>query len=215
MENKEILSYVDHTELKPVAGWEDIKKLLDDGVKFEVKTCCIPPTFVKKASEYVKGKIGICTVVGFPLGYQEKEVKELETKLALENGADEIDMVINISKLKDKDYLYVEDEIRSLKKICRDKCLKVIVETCYLTEEEKVKMCQIVENAGGDFIKTSTGFGTSGATQEDVKLFKNSLKKDTKIKAAGGISSLADAEEFIKNGAERLGTSRIIKIIKG
>lgn len=215
MENKEILSYVDHTELKAVAGWEDIKKLLDDGVNFEVKTCCIPPTFVKKASEYVNGKIGICTVVGFPLGYQEKEVKELETKIALENGADEIDMVINISKLKDKDYLYVEDEIRSLKKICGDKCLKVIVETCYLTEEEKVKMCQIVENAGADFIKTSTGFGTSGATQEDVKLFKNSLKKDTKIKAAGGISSLSDAEEFIKNGAERLGTSRIVKIIKG
>ncbi len=214
MKNEEILSLVDHTLLTQVATWEDIKQICDDGMKYHCASVCIPASYVKQASEYVQGKIAVCTVIGFPNGYSTKEVKIFETKNALDNGASEIDMVINIGHLKDKKYDEIENEIRALKEVCGNKILKVIIETCLLTEEEKIKMCEIVTNAGADFIKTSTGFSTAGATFADVALFKEHVGKNVKIKAAGGISSLEDAEKFITLGASRLGTSRIVKILK-
>lgn len=214
MKKEEILSKVDHTLLTQTATWEEIKQICDDGIKYGCASVCIPPSYVKQASEYVEGRIAVCTVIGFPNGYHTKEVKIFETKDAILNGAAEIDMVINIGDLKAKKYEEIESEIRALKEACQDKILKVIIETCLLTEEEKIKMCEIVTNAGADFIKTSTGFSTSGATFADVELFKKHVGENVQIKAAGGIASLDDAEKFISLGATRLGTSRIVKIMK-
>lgn len=208
-----ILSKVDHTLLSPDSTWEQIQKIIDDGIAYKTASVCIPPFFVKKASEYAKGRVKICTVIGFPTGYSVTEVKALETKKAIEDGADEIDMVINIGKLKERDYAFVENEINEIKKACQGKILKVIIETCLLTDEEKIKMCEIVNRSDADFIKTSTGFSSSGATREDVALFKKHIEGKL-IKAAGGISTISDAEEFISLGADRLGTSRIVKIVK-
>lgn len=214
MENRDILKTVDHTLLLQGSTWEEIKVICDDAIQFGTASVCIPPSFVKRAKDYVADKMAVCTVIGFPNGYNTTAVKVFETKDAIENGADEIDMVINIGALKEKNYTFVEEEIREIKKACGDKVLKVIIETCLLTEEEKIKMCQIVTDAGADFIKTSTGFSTAGATFEDIALFAKNVGKEVKMKAAGGISSLADAEKFIELGASRLGTSRIVKILK-
>lgn len=214
MTNEEILKTVDHTLLLQGSTWNEIKVICDDAIKFGTASVCIPASFVKRAKEYVGDKMAVCTVIGFPNGYNTTAVKVFETKDAIENGADEIDMVINIGALKDKQYDYVEDEIRQIKAACGDKILKVIIETCLLTEEEKIKMCELVTNAGADFIKTSTGFSTAGATFEDIELFAKHVGSNVKIKAAGGISSLDDAKKFIELGASRLGTSRIVKILK-
>ena len=215
MDKKEILSIVDHTLLTQAATWAEIKQILDDGIKYKAASACIPASYVKQAKEYVGDKLPICTVIGFPNGYSTTAVKVFETKDAIANGAAEIDMVINIGLLKDKKYNLLEDEIRKIHEACNGKILKVIIETCLLTEEEKIKMCEIVTNSGAEYIKTSTGFSTGGATFEDVALMKKYVGKDVKIKAAGGISSFDDAEKFMELGAERLGTSRIVKIIKG
>lgn len=214
MDIKEILSRVDHTVLNQTAAWGQIKELCDDAVYYGTASVCIPPSYVKQAKEYVGDKMAVCTVIGFPNGYHTTAVKEFETKDALLAGADEIDMVINLGWVKDRKYREIEDEIRSLKKICGDKILKVIIETCLLTEEEKIEMCRIVTDAGADYIKTSTGFSTAGATFEDVELFAEHVGERVKIKAAGGIQNLQDAERFIELGADRLGTSRIIKCLK-
>lgn len=215
MDIKEILTRVDHTYLKQDATWDDIKRTCDEGIEFGVASVCIPPHFVKTAKEYVYNKIKICTVIGFPNGYMTTDTKAYETMDALKNGADEIDMVICVGSLKDKKYDLILNEIKTLKAICGDKILKVIIEACLLTNEEKIKMCEIITEAGADFIKTSTGFSYAGATFEDIALFAKHVGKGVKIKAAGGISSLDDAEKFISLGASRLGTSRIIKILKG
>ena len=210
-----LLSKVDHTLLSPVAVFSDIKKLCDQGVKYKTASVCIAPCHVGNAKKYVEGKIRICTVVGFPNGYSSTATKIFETEDAINNGADEIDMVINIGSLKEKNYSYIANEIRSVKKACKDKILKVIIETCLLTDEEKIKMCEIISSEGADFIKTSTGFSKSGAKKEDIILFKKYLGKScVKIKAAGGISSIKDAEDFINLGADRLGTSKVIKLLE-
>lgn len=214
MDIKEILKHVDHTLLLQPSTWEEIKQICDDAIKYQTASVCIPPSYVKQASEYVQGKMAVCTVIGFPNGYMTTKTKEFETKDAIANGASEIDMVINIGWMKDKKYDLIEEEIRTLKAACGEKILKVIIETCLLTDEEKIKMCEIVTKAGADYIKTSTGFSTGGATFDDVKLFAEHVGEKVKIKAAGGISSLEDAEKFLSLGADRLGTSRIIKIIK-
>lgn len=214
MDIKKILSRVDHTVLHQTAAWEQIKELCDDAMCYGTASVCIPPSYVRQAKEYVGDKMAVCTVIGFPNGYHTTAVKEFETKDALLAGADEIDMVINLGWVKDRKYREIEDEIRSLKKICGDKILKVIIETCLLTEEEKIEMCRIVTDAGADYIKTSTGFSTAGATFEDVELFAEHVGERVKIKAAGGIQNLQDAERFIELGADRLGTSRIIKCLK-
>ena len=214
MDIKEILSRVDHTLLSPSATWEEIRQICDDGIKYHTASVCIPPSFVRRAKEYARDGVKICTVIGFPNGYSTSSVKAYETLTALKDGTEEIDMVINIGDLKDKRYDKILSEIYLLKSICRDRVLKVIVETCMLEEDEKIMMCRIVTAGGADFIKTSTGFGSGGATFEDVALFKKYVGKNVKIKAAGGISSLADAEKFIELGADRLGTSRIVKIVK-
>ena len=214
MAAKDVLKHVDHTLLTTTATWEEIKVILDDGISYGVASECIPPSYVKQAAEYVEGKLAICTVIGFPNGYMTTAVKEFETKDAIANGAAEIDMVINIGWLKDKKYDLLEEEIRTLKAACGDKILKVIIETCVLTDEEKVKMCEIVTAAGADYIKTSTGFSTAGATFADIELFAKNIGPAVKMKAAGGIASMDDADKFIELGADRLGTSRIIKIIK-
>lgn len=214
MDKNIILKRVDHTLLGQAATWGEIKVILDDAMKYETASACIPPSYVKQAAEYVAGKLPICTVIGFPNGYNTTAVKVAETKDAIANGADEIDMVINVGFLKDKRYDEVEDEIRQMKAACGDKILKVIIETCLLTDEEKVKMCELVTNAGADFIKTSTGFSKAGATFADVELMRANVGADVKVKAAGGISSFDDAEKFVSLGADRLGTSRLIKIMK-
>ena len=214
MEIKEILSMVDHTVLAQGTVWDDIKALCDDGIKYECASVCIPPSYVKQAKEYVGNKLAICTVIGFPNGYNTTAVKCFETADAVKNGADEIDMVINIGMLKDKRYDEILDEIKQIKNCCNGKLLKVIIETCLLTNEEKIRMCKIVSDSGADYIKTSTGFSTGGATREDIALFKENTASHLKIKAAGGIASLKDAEDMINLGANRLGTSRIVKIIK-
>lgn len=214
MDIQEILGKCDHTLLKQESTWEEIKKICDDGMKYHTASVCIPPSFVKRAKDYVGDKLQICTVIGFPNGYCTTAVKAFETKDALENGADEIDMVINIGELRAGNKDYVLNEIKTLKEICGEKILKVIIETCLLTEEEKITMCELVTKAGADFIKTSTGFSVAGATFEDVALFSQHVGPDVKIKAAGGISSLEDAEKFIGLGASRLGTSRVVKIVK-
>lgn len=214
MDIKYILSKCDHTLLAQTATKEDIFRILDDGMKYRTASACIPPCFVKAASEYVNGKLAICTVIGFPNGYNSTEVKKFETERALADGADEIDMVINIGELKAGNYDYVRNEIATLKKACGDKILKVIIETCLLTDEEKIICCKLVTEAGADFIKTSTGFSKAGATFEDVKLMVENVGKGVKVKAAGGISSIADAEKFLELGADRLGTSKVVKIAK-
>lgn len=214
MNRDEVLKHVDHTLLTQTATWEEIKEILDDGIKYSTASACIPAAYVKQSAEYVEGKLPICTVIGFPNGYSTTAVKVFETKDAIENGASEIDMVINIGMLKDKRYQDVEDEIRQIKETCGEKILKVIIETCLLTEDEKIKMCEIVTKAGADYIKTSTGFSTAGTTFEDVDLMRKHVGENVKVKAAGGISSFDDAEEFIRLGADRLGTSRLVKIMK-
>lgn len=214
MELKEILSKVDHTLLAQSATWEEIKTICDDGIKYETASVCIPASYVRLAKEYVGGRLKICTVIGFPNGYSTTATKCFETADAVANGADEIDMVINIGWLKDKKYDALLEEIQRVKAACHGKLLKVIIETCLLTDEEKVKMCEIISQSGAEYIKTSTGFSTGGATREDVALFAAHVAPHVKIKAAGGISSIADAEDFIRLGADRLGTSRIVKIVK-
>lgn len=214
MKKEDILKFVDHTLLGQAATWDEIRGILDDAMKYETASACIPASYVKQAAEYVDGKLPICTVIGFPNGYSTTAVKVYEAKDAIENGAEEIDMVINIGHLKDKRYQEIEEEIRRIHEACDGKILKVIIETCLLTEEEKIKMCEIVTSAGAEFIKTSTGFSTAGATLADVELMRKHVGKEVKVKAAGGISSFDDAEEFVKAGADRLGTSRLIKIMK-
>lgn len=213
MNNKTILKTVDHTLLKQTSTWEDIKIICDDAIKYEVASVCIPPSFVKRAKEYVGDKMQVCTVIGFPNGYNTTDVKVYETKDAISKGADEIDMVINLGMLKENRFEEIEEEIKAIKEACGEKILKVIIETCLLTEEEKIAMCKCVTNAKADYIKTSTGFSSGGATAQDLKLFADNVGKDVLIKAAGGISDLETASQFIEIGATRLGTSRIIKLI--
>lgn len=210
----DILSKCDHTILSQTATWDDVKAICDDGIKYNTASVCIPPCYVKKAKEYVGERLKICTVIGFPNGYNTTAVKCFETAEAIKNGADEIDMVINIGELRAKNFDFVLEDIKAVKNTCGSTLLKVIIETCLLTEEEKIKMCEIVTESGAEYIKTSTGFSTAGATKEDVALFAKHIGKDVKIKAAGGISSISDAEDFVNLGASRLGTSRIVKIVK-
>ena len=214
MDYKRILSAVDHTLLAQGATWDEIKTICDDGIRYGCASVCIPPSYVSQASLYVAGRIRICTVIGFPNGYSTTAVKCFEAADAVNNGADEIDMVINIGWLKDRRYDDLLDEINAVKKACSGRLLKVIIETCLLTDDEKIRMCEIVSGSDADYIKTSTGFSTAGATKEDIRLMSDHVSPDTKIKAAGGIASLNDAEEFLRLGADRLGTSRIVKIIK-
>ena len=214
MNNQEILALVDHTLLSQTATWEEIKVICDDAIHYQTASVCIPPSYVKAVKDYVGDKTKVCTVIGFPNGYNTTAVKVFETSDAVNNGADEIDMVINLGMVKDSRYDELTEEIRAIKKACNGKLLKVIIETCLLTEEEKIQLCKAVTDAGADFIKTSTGFSKAGATVADVALMRDNVGTDVKVKAAGGISSLADAEDMIKAGADRLGTSRIVKIIK-
>ncbi len=214
MNDNEVFQYVDHTLLKQEATWEDIKKICDDAMTYKTASVCIPPCYVKKAAKYMQGKIKVCTVIGFPNGNMTTAAKVFETKDAIKNGASEIDMVINIGMLKAKEYNYVLNEIKAIKKACGSKILKVIIETCLLTDDEKKKMCDLVNRSGADFIKTSTGFSTAGATFDDVKLMRENSIKAVQVKAAGGISSFDDAKKFLELGATRLGTSRIVKIAK-
>lgn len=214
MEINDILSKCDHTLLSPSATWEEIKAVLDDSLKYHTASVCIPPSYVKQTAAYLNNGIPVCTVIGFPNGYSTTEVKCFEAANAVKNGADEIDMVINIGLLKDGKYSEILEEINSVKQSCSGKTLKVIIETCLLTESEKIKMCEIVSNSDADFIKTSTGFSTGGATFSDIALFKKYMRNGKKIKAAGGISGLPDAEKFISLGADRLGTSKVVKAVK-
>ena len=214
METREILSHVDHTLLKAFATWEDIQKICEEAIEYGTASVCIPATYIRKVHDTYGEKINICTVVGFPLGYSTTTAKIAETQQALADGATEIDMVINIAEVKNGNYEYVTDEIRALKAVTGDKVLKVIIETCYLTEEEKIAMCKAVTKAGADYIKTSTGFGTGGATMEDILLFKEHIGPNVKMKAAGGIRSVADMEAFLNAGCDRIGTSSAIKLIK-
>lgn len=214
MNMQEILSKVDHTLLSQTATWEEIKAICDDGIKYQTASVCIPSVYVKKAADYVAGKVKICTVIGFPNGYVPTAIKCEEARLAIEEGADEIDMVICVGALKDKQYEAILEEIKAIKRVCGDKVLKVIIETCLLTDEEKIKMCEIVMASGADYIKTSTGFSTAGATPDDIRIFAKHISAPVKIKAAGGITSIADAKEFLELGADRLGTSRIVKLVK-
>ena len=214
MEISKILGYCDHTLLAQTATWEQIKAVCDDGMKYRTASVCIPASYVKQAKEYVGDRLAICTVVGFPNGYSTTAAKCFETGEAIVNGADEIDTVINLGWLKDKKYDEILAELKALKAVCGNRILKVIIETCLLTDEEKIKMCEIVTASGADFIKTSTGFSTGGATREDIALFAKHVGKNVKIKAAGGIKTIDDAEAMIALGATRLGTSRIVKIVK-
>ena len=215
MTQKEMLTHVDHTLLTQTATWDEIRQILDDAMKYKVASACIPASYVKEAANYVGGNLAICTVIGFPNGYDTTASKVFMAKDAINNGASEVDMVINIGWLKDKRYDELEAEIREIKEAVGDKILKVIIETCLLTDEEKIKMCEIVTRAGADYIKTSTGFSKAGATFDDIKLFSEHVGKNVRIKAAGGISSLEDAYKFLELGADRLGTSRIVKLVKG
>ena len=214
MNIQNIMNKVDHTLLGQAATWEEIRQILDDAMKYETASACIPASYVKQAADYVQGKLPICTVIGFPNGYSTTATKVFETKDAIANGAAEIDMVINVGMLKDKRYAELEEEIRQIHEACDGKILKVIIETCLLTDEEKIKMCEIVTNAGAEFIKTSTGFSTAGATFDDVALMRKHVGPQVQVKAAGGISSFDDAEKFVELGAARLGTSRLVKIMK-
>ncbi len=214
MELKEILTYVDHTLLKQASTEEQIKKICDEGMEFNTASVCIPPSFVKFCKDYCGERLKICTVIGFPNGYNTTACKVFETEDAVKNGADEIDMVINIGWVKDKKYDLILQEIKAIKEACNGKLLKVIIETCLLTDEEKIQMCKIVTQSGGEYIKTSTGFSTAGATPADIRLFSENIGENVKMKAAGGIASVEDAEEFLSLGAKRLGTSRIVAIAK-
>ena len=214
MDTEKILKTVDHTLLNQAATWEEIKVILDDAVKYETASVCIPASYVKDAADYLAGRIPVCTVIGFPNGYSTTAVKCFETEDAVKNGAEEIDMVINIGWVKDKKYDAVLEEIKAIKKACNGKLLKVIIETCLLTDEEKIELCKVVSESGAEYIKTSTGFGGGGATFDDVKLFKENIAPHLKIKAAGGIADLNDAEKFLSLGADRLGTSRVVKAVK-
>ena len=215
MDVKNILSKCDHTLLGQTATWEQIKKICDEGMQYATASVCIPPSYVKQAKEYVGDKLAICTVIGFPNGYNTTAVKVFETEDAIKNGADEIDMVINIGLLKAGEDGQVRDEIRAIKAACGEKILKVIIETCLLTEDEKLRMCKLVTEAGADYIKTSTGFSKAGATLEDVKLMRENVGANVLVKAAGGISGLEDAQNFLDIGASRLGTSRVVKAVQG
>ena len=215
MELNKLLSHVDHTLLTQTATWAEIRQICDDGAKYGCASVCIPASYVRQAAEYLQGKCAVCTVIGFPNGYSTTETKVFEAADAVKNGADEVDMVINIGWAKDGRWDEMLDEIRRIKAACGDKILKVIIETCLLTDEEKIKLCQIVSKSGADYINTSTGFSTAGATREDVALFAAHVESHLKIKAAGGIASLQDAEDFLALGADRLGTSRIVKLVKG
>lgn len=215
MTTQEILRHVDHTQLKAYAAWEDIVKLCDEAIEFQTASVCVPPAYIRRIHEAYGDRVNICTVVGFPLGYSVTEAKAAEVRQALADGCNEIDMVINISDVKNGLYQKVEEEIRTLKKECGEHILKVIVETCYLTDEEKIAMCKAVTNAGADYIKTSTGFGTGGATKEDVELFKKHIGPKVKIKAAGGVSTMEDLEGFLALGCDRIGTSRAVGLCKG
>lgn len=214
MDIKEILGKCDHTLLKQESTWEDIKVILDDAKKYHTASVCIPPCFIKRAKEYTHDDVKLCTVIGFPNGSHTTESKVFETKDAIANGADEVDMVINIGELKAGNDDYVLDEIRAIREASKGKILKVIIETCLLTDDEMIRMCDIVTKSGADYIKTSTGFSTGGATFDDIKLFAEHVGDNVKIKASGGISSIEDAEKFVELGASRLGTSRIVKIVK-
>ncbi|MDO5406226.1 MAG: deoxyribose-phosphate aldolase [Eubacteriales bacterium] len=213
-EFKEILSKADHTLLAQTATWEEIKKICEEGMEYSIASVCIPPCYVKQAKNFIKDNLKICTVIGFPNGNTTTAVKVFETEDAIKNGADEIDMVISIGEVKAGNYDTVLEEIKAVKKVCQDKILKVIIEACLLTTEEKIRMCQVITEAGADFIKTSTGFSSSGATREDVSLFVKHVGENIKIKAAGGINSLDDAKDFLELGASRLGTSRLIRLVK-
>ena len=214
MNKNEVMSKVDHTLLTQTATWEEIERICSQAMKYQTASVCIPPSYVKRSAQDLGGRIKVCTVIGFPNGYQTTNVKMAETEDAIQNGADEIDMVINIGDVKNAEFHKIKEEISAIKKICGNHILKVIIETCLLTEKEKIKMCQVVSESGADFIKTSTGFSTAGATFDDIKLFKAHVESHVKIKAAGGISSFEDAEKFIELGADRLGTSRLVKILE-
>lgn len=214
MEQKELLHRVDHTLLAQTATWSEIQQICDDGIRYGCASVCIPPSYVKQAAEYLQGRLPVCTVIGFPNGYTPSGIKCMEAESAVADGATEIDMVINLGWVKDQKWDALLEEIKAVKAACCGKLLKVIIETCLLTDEEKIKMCEIVSDSGADFIKTSTGFSTAGATFHDVELFAKHVKPGVRIKAAGGISSLEDAEKFIELGASRLGTSRVVKIVK-
>lgn len=214
MEKRELLSRLDHTLLKQTATWEEIRRICEEGMKYQTASVCIPPCYVKRAKEYVQGKVNICTVIGFPNGNTTTAVKVLETRDAVENGADEIDMVINLGMVKERDYDRVLEEIQAVKQACGGKVLKVIIETCLLTEDEKLEMCRVVTRSGAEYIKTSTGFSTGGATFADVELMRKHVGEQVKVKAAGGISSVEDAEKFLDLGADRLGTSRLITLLE-
>ncbi len=213
MDKKEILRHVDHTILTQTCTWEQVQKICDEGLRFCTASVCIPPSYVRRASSYLQGRLPVCTVIGFPNGYQTAAAKVFEVKDTVANGADEVDMVVNLGDVKDGNFAAVECEIRDLKRAAGDKILKVIIETCFLTQEEKIELCRVVEASGADFIKTSTGFGSAGAVLEDIQLFREKLPARVKIKAAGGIRSFEAAEEFIKAGADRLGTSSLIKLL--
>ena len=212
---EEMLGKVDHTQLKAFATWEDIRRLCDEAIACHTASVCVPPSYVKRIHDTYGERINICTVVGFPLGYSATEAKLAEVRQALSEGCNEIDMVVNIGDVKNGDFDKVETEIRTLKEACGEHTLKVIIETCYLTEEEKIAMCRAVTGAGADYIKTSTGFGTAGATREDVELFRKHIGPDVKIKAAGGVSTVADLEMFINLGCDRIGTSRAVGLCRG
>ena len=213
MEVKEVLKHVDHTLLKPYATWEDMKKLCEEAVKYHMASVCVPPCYIRRIKEAYKEKINVCTVVGFPLGYCVTDAKLAETKQAIEDGAGEIDMVINLCDVKNGDFHKIKEEISALKKVCGNRVLKVIVETCYLNKEEKIALCEIVTEAGADFIKTSTGFGTAGASLEDIQLFKEHIGTGVKIKAAGGIRTKEDMVDYLKAGCDRIGTSSAISVL--
>ena len=214
MNVEDMLRHVDHTLLKAYAKWEDIVKLCDEAVEYKTASVCVPPAYIKRIHETYGEKVNICTVIGFPLGYSVTEAKVAEAKQALADGCNEIDMVINITDVKNGDFEKVEKEIKTLKEVCGEHILKVIIETCYLTEEEKIAMCRAVTNAGADYIKTSTGFGTDGATKADIELFKKYIGPEVKLKAAGGVSTVEDLEMFLQLGCERVGTSRAVSLCK-
>lgn len=214
MKKQDILNHIDHTQLKPYATWEDIVTLCDDAILYKTASVCVPPNYIKRIHDTYGDAVNICTVIGFPLGYSVTEAKAAETQKAIEDGANEIDMVVDISDVKNGLYDKVEAQIRTIKEVCGSHILKVIIETCYLTEEEKIAMCKAVTNAGADYIKTSTGFGTGGATIEDIRLFKQHIGPEVKIKAAGGISTIEDMEDFLKEGCSRLGTSKAVDLLK-
>lgn len=214
MTDKEILRHIDHTQLKPFATWSDIEKLCDEAVKYRTASVCIPPAYVKRVHDAYGDKVNICTVVGFPLGYSVTAAKVTEVEQALANGCNEIDMVVNISDVKNGDYVKVEEEIRMLKEVCGEHILKVIIETCFLSDEEKIAMCKAVTNAGADYIKTSTGFGTGGATIEDIQLFKKYIGPNVKIKAAGGVKTKKDLILFLEEGCDRIGTSSAVSMMQ-